>query len=322
VIGIILDEPTDSAHRLFVDSNLDGDFTNDPSAEYLSRKQGERTMHFGSAMVHLGYSEPVSLQFYKFDPADPQRAALKATLLYYTDFGFQLKLNLDGKEYTGFVAGALANKSQISVDRNNDGQISPFKESIVVGNPFNFTGTTYEVTVKDGIPLLVKSAKSEPITPEPPNLKVGGSALKFDAVSLEGKPVKFPDDYKGKIVMLDFWATWCGPCIAELPNVKAAYEKWHSQGFEILGLSFDRANEEAKVKDFVTKNGMPWTHVYEGKFWETTIGKQYDVNAIPFVLLVDGDTGEILGDVRNLRGPGIVDFIGKTLAKKRSADKK
>jgi hypothetical protein len=62
---------------------------------------------------------------------------------------------------------------------------------------------------------------------------------------------------------------------------------------------------------------MDWRHVYEGKGWGTIIGEMYDVNAIPFVLLVDGDTGQILGDASNLRGPGIVDFVGKVLAKKK-----
>src|SRR6185369_5072374 len=107
------------------------------------------------------------------------------------------------------------------------------------------------------------------------------------------------------------------PCIGELPNVKAAYTKFHDQGFEILGISFDQENMAQKLKDFTEKNGMPWRQVYEGKYWNTTIGEQFDVSAIPFTLLVDGDTGEILADAKTMRGPGLSDLIEKQLAKKK-----
>lgn len=65
---------------------------------------------------------------------------------------------------------------------------------------------------------------------------------------------------------------------------------------------------------------MPWAQVYEGKYWDTTLGQMYDVSGIPFVLLVDGDTGEILGTSKELRGPGLADFVAKALAKKSTAE--
>ena len=118
--------------------------------------------------------------------------------------------------------------------------------------------------------------------------------------------------------MLDCWATWCGPCIAEIPNMKQAYADWHDKGFEILGVSFDSEGQEDKVKEFLTDKELPWPQIYEGKGWDTSIGVQHDVSGIPFVLLIDGDTGEIIGTSRELRGEKLTAFIGEQLERKAS----
>jgi hypothetical protein len=99
--------------------------------------------------------------------------------------------------------------------------------------------------------------------------------------------------------------------------MKEAYEAHHENGFEILGVSFDSEGEEEKLRKFLEEKELPWPQIYEGKGWNTTIGNQHDVSAIPFVLLVDGDTGKILGTAKELRGPGLVDFVGEQLAAKK-----
>lgn len=312
-IAIILDEPAGQPARLFIDSNGDGDLSKD-EAKWT---QGANKMYSGSASVDIGKPAPASINLYRFDPSDPQRAALKNTVLYYGDYGYEVNLTIDGKSAQAFVAGDPGPGTSIAVDRNGDNQISAKLERVTVGKPFNFFGTTYILQANNGSLELEKSAEKLPIAPLPPSFGIGKKAINFSAVDMEGKKVSFPNDYKGKVVMLDFWATWCGPCIAELPNVKKAYEAHHASGFEILGISFDQKDMADKVKKFAVDNAMPWRHIYEGKYWDTDLGALYDVSGIPFVLLVDGDTGEILAMSNTLRGPQIVDTVAKALAKKK-----
>ena len=117
-------------------------------------------------------------------------------------------------------------------------------------------------------------------------------------VDLDGKPVSLAD-YRGKLVLIDFWATWCGPCIAELPNVKAVYEKYHDKGFEIIGISLD--TDEAALRKFIRKNQLPWRQVFDGKRWETPLVQQYSVRGIPAQFLIDREGRVISVEARGER---------------------
>lgn len=133
---------------------------------------------------------------------------------------------------------------------------------------------------------------------------VGKPAPEIALNDTEGKLRKL-SDLKGKTVLIDFWASWCGPCRRENPNVVAAYKKYNKDGFEVFSVSLDKAKES--WVEAIKQDGLLWpNHVSDLKWWECEAAQAYGVHSIPFTVLVDKE-GKILG--HNLRGPMLEDKL-------------
>ena len=127
---------------------------------------------------------------------------------------------------------------------------------------------------------------------------IGRIAMDFTQNDTLGKPITL-SSFRGKYLLIDFWASWCGPCRVENPNVVMAFHKYKDKGFDILGVSLDRSWEKEKWIKAIHDDRLTWTQVSDLKFWNNEVAKQFGIKAIPQNLLLDPE-GKIIA--KNLRG--------------------
>ncbi|WP_395749219.1 redoxin domain-containing protein [Prosthecobacter sp.] len=340
LLGLILDQRSPKEAHMWLDANGDGDLTNDPEVKWEPSVRGsgekESISWHGEAKVQVQYpdsKQDMMLFFYRNAGSKGPGA-----LIYRRDYGRAGKISLDGKELAAYLSDDSTtgeftlDRSRLGIDLNADKRFDMKTEGFPLGKPFQLLGTVYEVKnlAADGSRFeLVRSDKTVEQLKEAEKSAtaskvadqrqaqesfIGKPAPSFEAKTIDGKTVRFPQDYKGKLVMLDFWATWCGPCLHELPGVIKVHDEFAAKGFTVLGISLDSEDAVSTLPAFLKDRGMSWPQVCDGDGWQCRIARQYGVRGIPSCWLIDGDTGNIVATSVDLRGAALRGTVEQALA--------
>ena len=138
----------------------------------------------------------------------------------------------------------------------------------------------------------------------------GKPVMDFSATDLDGNPISL-QDYRGKVVLLDFWAVWCGFCIAEMPNLKSVYDTYKEQGFDIIAVSLD--DTEKELRDYIKENDIHWRQIFDGATGADSLVRQYGVRGIPEQWLIDRD-GKLI--THKARGEALEQLVVEALKSK------
>ena len=341
LLGLILDQRSPKEAKMWVDANGDGDLTNDPAVNWESSTRAtgasDITSWHGEAKVLVKYPDAafeMGLFFYR-------NANTKGPgpIMCRRDYGRFGKISLEGRELTTYLSDDSTTgeftmeHSKLCIDVNADTYIDPKTELFPLTKPLLLHGLVYEVKElsPDGSRFeFIRSAK----TPEQMRLgenrlaaarmaeqrkeqesDIGKPAPSFEAKTVEGRKVRFPDDYKGKLVLLDFWATWCGPCMHELPEVTRVHEDFAAFDFTVLGISLDHDEDVGELPEFLKSKKMSWPQICDGGGWQGDIVKQYGVHSIPSAWLIDGSTGLVVATSVDLRGEALRGTVARALMK-------
>ena len=294
--------------KLYVRREARAVFTLVPWATTFS--SGQRVAEFSVDVSYINGREPYGL-FAIWDPGYP-RVLVYARNSYRTG-----EITLNGKNYKIAIVDENTNgryddmdNGTLFIDVDRDGKLLTTRDSherFTLSAPFNLGGkAVYAVksVSADGAHIVIE--RSDKWVPVKQPLEIGDPAPDFSGVTKGGKKVSL-SGLTGKVVVLDFWASWCMPCVVELPHVKALADQYRAAGLVVLGINLDRTRDA--FIEAVEHYGLDYPQIYDGA--SGPVAALYRVTAIPMTYLIGRD-GRIVA--KGLRGSGLYQAVAKTLA--------
>lgn len=296
-IGWILDGNETRGFVLYADWNADGDLTNDGNIKF--KKIGDSYLYRTILVETVDNQKrkyPFDLKLEIAEIVPPGKTEKQLVLKIYDAAMRRGTLNFDNRQmaFALYGSGGKYNDvyNNLYFDLNGDGkfdtknQFSP--EIYKVSDKYvNVGGKSYQFTVdRYGDNLTLKPLAEK--MPDRADLSLGNSAPEFSFKNLDGKSFKL-SDFRGRVVLLDFWGLWCAPCVAEAPNLAAAYKKYKEKGFEIISL--DKGDTIENLRKFTALKQMNWTHTQSDEALE----QLYRVDRHPTYFLLDKE-GKIISN--------------------------
>ncbi len=227
---------------------------------------------------------------------DPREDIAELAGQYHGELLIGNAINMEPADRDKFAAETLAKIKEEKFSREAISTAIRLAEAFEQLDDTTIAGKYYgelaEILSQGGNPGLRQVA--ELLKASGRRLNLPGNKMEVTGLTLAGEKFDW-EQYRGKVVLVDFWATWCGPCVEEMPNVKANYERFHEQGFEVVGISLD--DDREALETFLKDNEIPWTNLFaapkDGEPQQPPTAEYYGVTGIPTAILVDRE-GKVL----------------------------
>lgn len=329
----VLDHQEGTASLFYLDLNNNEDLTDDGDGGW--DQVSEATNRITTTLMvpfERGGELPMQFFFYFFNTRDP----MDLGVLYTRSNSRIGEIRLSGTTYR--IAIVENNNDGIfdmrdaeadtilpgiigfTIDLNGDGEMlssSGSPENYRLGEAFSVGGKSYEIADVSPRGEWIEFRLADEEVEARPYIEVGFAAPAFAQEDCRGNMIELEEYVKDyKVLLLDFWATWCGPCIEELPNVLAVFEEYKDQGFGVLGISLDLAPDPEnpaefqksaeQVRAFMDEMEMDWPTTYDGLYWNNAVSRIYRVSGIPATFLLDSE-GKIR--YKNVRGEALGEAV-------------